>query len=502
MKIFRTAQIKSIDAATIKYEPIASIDLMERAAQRLTEAISGRFGGKGNLFAIFAGPGNNGGDGLAVARMLAAQGETVKTWLVNPKHRLSPDCGTNLSRLQECGVPFVECHEKFDAPTLSDESIIIDALFGSGLGGPVGGLFAEVVEFINNSRHTVVSVDIPSGLPGEYGGGYPEENIVRAHLTYTLQFPKLSLLMPENEKFFGSWQTIDINLSPQAIADEPSNLFFTKIEDVRKYIKPRSLFSHKGDNGRALLVAGSQGMAGASILAARACLRSGVGLLTLHIPRCNNSIVQSSVPEAMTKPDCSDTYISEEPCTNGYNAVAIGPGLGNNTATEAAVLRMIEDTKIPLILDADALNILARNPASLEKLPPYSILTPHPGEFARLAGTNCCRCGQMEQASALAQKYNIFIILKGAYTAVCTPEGEIHFNSSGNPGMAKGGSGDTLTGILLALIAGGYTPREASIIAPYIHGLAGDIAAARQGMTAMTAGDIIDSLPSAWKMLE
>ena len=224
MKIFRTAQIKSIDAATIKYEPIASIDLMERAAQRLTEAISGRFGGKGNLFAIFAGPGNNGGDGLAVARMLAAQGETVKTWLVNPKHRLSPDCGANLSRLQECGVPFVECHEKFDAPTLPEDCIIIDALFGSGLGGPIGGLFAEVVEFINNSRHTVVSVDIPSGLPGEYNGGYPEENIVRAHLTYTLQFPKLSLLMPENEKFFGSWQTIDINLNPQAIADEPSNL--------------------------------------------------------------------------------------------------------------------------------------------------------------------------------------------------------------------------------------------------------------------------------------
>ena len=238
--------------------------------------------------------------------------------------------------------------------------------------------------------------------------------------------------------------------------------FFTKIEDVRKFIKPRSLFSHKGDNGRALLVTGSQGMAGASILAARACLRSGVGLLTLHIPRCNNSIVQSSVPEAMTKPDCSDTYISEALSTGAYNAVAIGPGLGNNTATEAAVLRMIEEAKIPLILDADALNILARNPASLEKLPPHSILTPHPGEFARLAGTNCCRCGQMEQASALAQKYNIFIILKGAYTAVCTPEGEIHFNSSGNPGMAKGGSGDTLTGILLALIAGGHTPREAS----------------------------------------
>ena len=388
MKIFRTAQIKSIDAATIKYEPIASIDLMERAAQRLTEAIGGRFGGKGKTFAIFAGPGNNGGDGLAVARMLAAQGETVKAWLINPKQRLSPDCGTNLLRLQECGVPLVECREKFDAPTLPEDSIIIDALFGSGLGSPIGGLFAEVVEFINNSRLTVVSIDMPSGLSGEYGGDYPEENIVRSHLTYTLQFPKLSLLMPENEKFFGHWQTIDINLSRQAIAEEPSSIFFTNIEDVRKFIKPRSLFSHKGDNGRALLVAGSQGMAGASILAARACLRSGVGLLTLHIPRCNNNIVQSSVPEAMTKPDCSDTYISEAPSTEACNAVAIGPGLGTRKSTEAAVLKMIDETKIPLILDADALNILARNPDYFKKLPPNSILTPHPGEFARLAGTN------------------------------------------------------------------------------------------------------------------
>ena len=246
MKIFRTAQIKGIDAATIAYEPIESIDLMERAARMLTQAIFGHFGAKGACFAVFAGPGNNGGDGLAVARMLAAMGEEVKVWLVNPKGRLSPDCACNLARLQQCGVPVVECREVFDAPALPDNSVIIDALFGSGLSKAVSGLFAEVIGFINSGSHTVAAIDIPSGLPGEDCEGYPADGIVHAHLTYTLQFPKLSLLMPENERFFGMWQTIDISLSPKAIAEQPSNMFFTQQEDVRALVRPRSLFSHKG----------------------------------------------------------------------------------------------------------------------------------------------------------------------------------------------------------------------------------------------------------------
>ena len=502
MKIFRTAQVKSIDAATIAYEPIASIDLMERASRMLTQAIFGRFGAKGACFAVFAGPGNNGGDGLAVARMLAALGEEVKVWLVNPKGRLSSDCSCNLVRLQQCGVPVVECSDVFATPVLPNNSIIVDALFGSGLSKPVGGLFAEVVGFINNSCRTVVAIDIPSGLPGEGSEGYPVENIVHAHITYTLQFPKLSLLMPENERFFGMWQTIDIALSPRAIAEEQSNLFFTELDDVKSMIKPRSLFSHKGDNGRALLVAGSQGMAGASILAAKAALRSGAGLLTLHIPRCNNIILQSCVSEAMTRLDSCDTHISGVALSAPYNAVAAGPGLGMHKDTEAALLRLIEETQVPMVLDADALNLLARNPQWFSKLPPHSILTPHPGEFARLSGAGGNRAMQIEKASALAQEHNIYVVLKGAYTAVCTPDGEVHFNGSGNPGMAKGGSGDVLTGIMLALLARGYDSREASVMGVYLHGLAGDIAASRLGMTAMTAGDIVDSLPSAWKQLE
>ena len=502
MKIFRTAQIKDVDAATIAYEPIASIDLMERAARMLTQAIFGRFGAKAACFAVFAGPGNNGGDGLAVARMLAAMGEEVKVWLVNPKGRLSPDCSCNLARLQQCGVPVVECREVFDAPLLPNGSVIIDALFGSGLGKPVGGLFAEVIGFVNSSRLTVVAIDIPSGLPGEDSEGYPADGIVHAHHTYTLQFPKLSLLMPENERFFGVWQTIDISLSPKAIDEQPGNLFLTGQEDVRAFVKPRSLFSHKGDNGRALLVAGSQGMAGASILAARAALRSGAGLLTLHIPGCNNIVVQGCVPEAMTRPDACDTNISSVALSAPYNAVAAGPGLGMHKDTEAALQRLIEEARVPMVLDADALNLLARNPHWLAKLPPHSILTPHPGEFARLSGIGGSRAKQIEKASVLAQEYSLYVVLKGAYTAVCTPDGEIHFNGSGNPGMAKGGSGDVLTGVILALLARGYSSREASIMGVYIHGLAGDIAASRQGMTAMTAGDIVESLPSAWKLLE
>lgn len=500
MKIFRTSQIKNIDASTIKYEPIASIDLMERAALMLTKAISARFGGRS--FVVFAGPGNNGGDGLAVARMLAAHGENVNVWLVNPAGRLSADCNCNLQRLRENDVPVYECSERFDAPVIEEGSVVIDALFGSGLNKPAEGIFAEVIYHINKSRATVVAIDIPSGLPGEKCCASADAAIVNAHITYTLQFPKLSLLMPENENYFGSWQTIDINLSQRAIAEEQSNLFFTVLDDVKVNLKPRSIFSHKGDNGRALLIAGSQGMAGASILAARACLRSGVGLLTLHIPACNNPMVQGCVPEAMTLQDACETHLSRVPRMDAYSAVAIGPGLGTRSETEAALLGIIAEAKAPMVVDADALNILARNPEWLEKLPPRSILTPHPGEFARLAGSCRSRGEQIERASAFAQKYNIYLILKGAYTAVCTPDGEIHFNGSGNPGMAKGGSGDTLTGILLALLAGGYGSREAAIMGVFVHGLAGDVAAAKMGMTAMTAGDIVDSLPSAWKMLE
>ena len=501
MKIFKTEQIRQIDSDTMRYEPIASIDLMERAARTLTDAIMQKFGGQKRFFAIFAGPGNNGGDALAIARMLNALNEKTEVWLINPKGKLSPDCEKNLERLKNSNIDLHICSSEFTAPQLPEESIIIDGIFGSGLNKPAAGLFAEAIRFINNSHAKIVAIDIPSGLHGERNN-FDAEGIVHAHTTLTLQFPKLSFFMPENDKFTGEWEILNIGLSSRAIEEQESNLYYTVKEEIAATVTPRVKFSHKGNYGHALLVAGSQGMAGAAILAARATLRSGVGLLSVCTPLCNNTILQTSVPEAMTLPHNGENHLCTPPTTERYTAVAAGPGLGTAEETEKALLQLIALCKVPMVLDADALNIISKHPETLGQLPAGSIITPHPGEFARLAGGIKAREEQLAKATEFAQKYNICIVLKGAYTAVCSPDGNIYFNSTGNPGMATAGSGDTLTGIALALLARGYDSTNAARIAVYIHGLTGDLAAERNGRTAMTAGDIVDALPTAWKIVE
>lgn len=499
MKFFPTSAIKAIDAYTIGHEPIASIDLMERAARALTDAILERYAGRS--FAVFAGPGNNGGDGLAVARMLAAVGNRVSVWLINPNGVLSPDCAVNLARLEDTAVAVTEVGDAFSMPALDRETIIVDALFGSGLNRPLGGLFADVVKGIDMLSNDVVAIDMPSGLMG--GDNDPSlQLIVFATLTLTLQFPKLSLLFAENEMFVGEFKVLDIGLSQRAIADTPSPFVYTDRVDIAPLIKPRAKHSHKGAYGRALLVAGSKGMAGASVLAARAALRSGVGLLTLHVPACNNTIVQVAVPEAMTSIDSSECCFSDTLDISKYNAVAVGPGLGQSAESEAALLQLIAACRVPMVLDADALNILSRNPKYMQCLPQGSIITPHVGEFSRLFGAADSSFVRLQAARAYASTFGVTVVLKGAYTAVVTPQGAMHFNSSGNPGMATGGCGDVLTGCIVSLLAQGYASADAARIAVYIHGLAGDLAASEKGQTALVAGDVIDFLPSAWRSLE
>lgn len=499
MKFFPTSAIKAIDAYTIGHEPIASIDLMERAARALTDAILERYAGRS--FAVFAGPGNNGGDGLAVARMLAAVGNRVSVWLINPNGVLSPDCAVNLARLEDTAVAVTEVGDAFSMPALDRETIIVDALFGSGLNRPLGGLFADVVKGIDMLSNDVVAIDMPSGLMG--GDNDPSlQLIVFATLTLTLQFPKLSLLFAENEMFVGEFKVLDIGLSQRAIADTPSPFVYTDRVDIAPLIKPRARHSHKGSYGRALLVAGSKGMAGASVLAARAALRSGVGLLTLHVPACNNTIVQVAVPEAMTSIDSNECCFSDTLDTSKYNAVAVGPGLGKSAESEAALLQLIAACRVPMVLDADALNILSRNPKYMQCLPQGSIITPHVGEFSRLFGAADSSFVRLQAARAYASTFGVTVVLKGAYTAVVTPQGAMHFNSSGNPGMATGGCGDVLTGCIVSLLAQGYASADAARIAVYIHGLAGDLTAAEKGQTALVAGDVIDFLPSAWQSLE
>ena len=502
IKIFPTIQLKELDAYTIENEPVSSIDLMERASRALARAMSERWSAE-TPFTVFAGPGNNGGDALAVSRLLAERGCRVEVYLFNTKGTLSPDCETNKERLAGvAGIDFHEITTQFVPPVLTAEHVVVDGLFGSGLNKPLSGGFAAVVKYINTSPATVVAIDVPSGLMGEDNTYNIQANIIRADLTLSLQLPKLAFLFAENAPFVGEWQLLDIGLSEEAIEEKETDFALTEHEDVASMLKPRGKFAHKGNFGRALLIAGSQGMAGASVLAARACLRSGVGLLTVHIPFCNNFIVQTSVPEAMTEIDINDVRFSCATDTDDYQAVGIGPGLGKAGDTEAALLEQIESCQTPMVVDADALNLLGEHHSYIGRLPKGSILTPHPKELERLVGKCQNSYERLTKARELARSAGVHILLKGAYSVIIAPSGKCWFNPTGNPGMATGGSGDVLTGVVLALLAQGYDAETAARMAAYVHGLAGDIACKKHGVMGMTAGDIVTCLPPAWRMLE
>lgn len=501
MKIFVSSDIKQLDTYTIEHEPISSANLMERAAQVLTTAITKRWD-KTTPFTIFAGPGNNGGDALAVARIMAEKGYAIEVFLFNPKGELSADCQANKELVEQMDeVKFTEVSTQFAPPTLTEKHVIIDGLFGSGLNKPLSGGFAAVVKYINASSAKVVSIDMPSGLMGEENTFNIKANIIRATLTLSLQLPKLSFLFAENAEFVGEWRLLDIQLSPEAIEETETNYELLEVEDIQVLIKPRPQFAHKGTFGHGLLVAGSYGMAGASTLAARACLRSGVGLLSVHAPQRNVAILQTTVPEAIVEADASETEFACPTDTDDYQAVAIGPGLGKSEETETALLELLSSCQTPMVVDADALNMLANHRHALTNLPKGSILTPHPKELERLVGKCQDSYERLTKACELAKTAKVHIILKGAYSVVVTPSGKCYFNPTGNPGMATAGSGDVLTGILLALLAQGYSAEEAAKIGVYVHGLAGDSAQKKVGDISLTASDIIEHLPVAWRLV-
>lgn len=502
MKILTNVQIKELDKYTIEEQQITSIELMERAATVLSEAIGQMFQEPRN-FRIFAGPGNNGGDALAVARMLAEKGHQIEAFLFNTKGKLSPDCEANAERLIECeNVSFVEVTSHFCPPQLRKSDVVIDGLFGSGVNKPLEGGFAAVVRYINASPATVISIDMPSGLMCEDNTYNVSEHIVRADMTLTLQMPKLAFLLPENAPYVGEWYCLDIALSSSGISQAVSDYSITTCKDITQLIKPREEFAHKGNYGHALLIAGSEGMAGASVLAARACLRSGVGLLTVHAPSCNRQVLQTAVPEAMVHVDAHESCFSAAVEAFRYQAVAIGPGIGTSKESADALLQQLRQVSAPMILDADALNILANHKILLPLLPPGTILTPHPGELDRLVGRSSNGYERLMRAREFAASYRVCIVLKGAWTVVVTPDGRCRFNPTGNPGMATAGSGDVLTGVLLALLARGYEPVDAAVSAVYLHGAAGDYAAEKMGENGLIASDIVDYLPLAWNKLE
>lgn len=503
MKILTGAQIRELDKYTIEHEPVKSVDLMERAAEAIFWALVKLCSGKARVV-VFAGPGNNGGDALAVARKMAEKGYSVEAYLFNIGNKLSADCATNRQRLQQVKQlkAFVEVTDEFDPPELTRNTFVIDGLFGSGLNKPLAGGFASLVKYINQSEAKVASIDIPSGLMTEDNSYNARQNIIQADYTLTLQHRKLAFLFAENQQFIGKLKVLDIQLSAEGEAKIDTPYTIVEDKDIRPLIRRRGDFWHKGNAGSALLVAGSYGMAGAAILAARACLRAGAGKVTVHTPRLNNSIMQVAVPEAIVSNDIDDHAFTEAVAADDFDAMGIGPGLGTKEDTATALISQIRRTQSPIVIDADALNILATHRAWQQQLPPGTILTPHPREFERLTGVHFNNSYEsLAHAMEMAQNLNIYIILKGHHSALCMPDGRVAFNSTGNAGMATAGSGDVLTGIITGLLARGYTPREACLIGMYLHGEAGDIAAKALGMESLTASDITDCLPKAFRSL-
>ena len=504
MKIFTSTQIHELDKYTIEHEPITSLNLMERAAKALTRAIEAEWSNRTPVV-VFAGPGNNGGDALAVARMLGEDGYQVNVFLFNIHNKLSADCASNKKRLIESkrAKQFTEVSVNFDPPQLEAGMLVVDGLFGSGLNKPLAGGFASLVKYINQSAAKVVSIDLPSGLMAEDNTYNISANIIRADLTLTLQQKKLAMMLADNQIYLGRLKVLDIRLSPEFIQKTESKFSILEENDIRLLMKPRGDFAHKGTMGTALIIAGSYGMSGASILATKACLRAGTGKVITHTPKRNYEIMQISVPEAVLQMDSEETIFSEPVDTDYYSAMGIGPGLGTNESTAIALIAQLRRSTCPTVVDADALNILASHRAWMQQLPKDIIFTPHPRELDRLAGNTSSNCMErLDKAIELAERLQGYIILKGHYSALCHPNGKVEFCSTGNSGMATAGSGDVLTGIITALLARGYKQADACRLGMHLHGLAGDLAAKDLGKESLIASDIIQYLPKAFLRME
>lgn len=491
MKIFSTENIRNIDRYTIDIEGVGSQELIHRVAEGVVSEILGRWS-PAKPTMVFAGSGNNGADALIVAKLLIEAGFNPHVVLININGTsLSRDCRCAREELLSLGnVSMTEITHTANIPPLSPDYLVIDGLFGTGLHNPLEGGYMAMARYINESGATVVSIDVPSGLFGDWNSRVLARNVVHADLTLAVQFPRLAFFFSDNAEMIGRWKTLDIGLSRKAIEETPTKYFYVERDDVKAVLKRRPPFSSKADFGHALLIAGCYGMMGAAVLAARGALRSGVGKLSVHSARCGFSVLQTAVPEALFSPDRNDIMISDMTPRFSATAIGVGPGIGTNDATRGAFETLIKTIKRPMVIDADALNIIAKNPSLIDHLTPGSILTPHAGEFDRIFGSHTSAEMRLLKALEIAHKYKLIIVMKGRNSATVRPDGKILFNSTGSAAMATGGSGDVLTGIITSLLAQGYKPEAAATAGVFIHGLAGDLAAAEEGDYGTTAADI------------
>ena len=500
-KIFSVQQIRDADACTIKKGGISSWELMERAATACVNWISANIGVEKH-FTILCGTGNNGGDGLAMARLLSqmSAAKTINVIIFRFSEKCTSDFSENYTRLKKCAnVAIHELQPNSEFCLSQPTDYLVDAIIGSGLSVPVSGWLEKIIATINALSIPVIAIDIPSGL---FADSLPASGVVAVKATDVLsfQFPKLSFLFSETADFVEQFHVLPIGLNEQYICQTPTQNYYITPNFIASAYKKRKKFAHKGIFGHALLIAGSYGKMGAAVLAAKACLRAGAGLLTVHVPTKGVEILQIAFPEAMVSADINEQIITHLPKNlSPYDAVGIGPSIGTDSFSQKALFQLLSSVKVPLILDADALNILSENPDWIKIIPPHSILTPHVKEFERLVGENFSNSiKRWEAAKVFAVQHQLILVLKGAHTVVCAPDGASYFNSTGNSGMATAGSGDVLTGIITSLLAQRYTPLEAAALGVFIHGKAGDSAVLNRTPASLIASDIIENISASY----
>ncbi|MDM1553396.1 MULTISPECIES: NAD(P)H-hydrate dehydratase [Chryseobacterium] len=490
MKIFSAEQIRRWDQFTISHEPISSIQLMERASMAVASWISENC--KAHRKAVlFCGNGNNGGDGLAVARMLYLKGFDVEVLVKDLTGKFSEDASVNLKRLGSISGISVRNFDQVEHDRLDDKTIIIDALFGTGLSRPLADEYKELVDWINKKENIKISIDVPSGLSAD--SLFDDDSIVlKANYTLSFQCWKRSFLHPETGKFTGKVIILDIGLNQEYYNITETDYWGTDDSFAGSLFKPRNEFAHKGNYGKAIIAGGSYGKMGAAVLATKSVLKTGAGLTFTLAPQCGYEILQTTCPEAMFI-EGGEQFISD------FNVdkeafIGIGPGLGKHKDTQKGLLRFLKEYQAPLVLDADALNIISEDPENLQLIPKQSMITPHPKEFERLFGKTENSFKRLELAKEKAKDLSIYIVLKDHHTQVVTPEGNVYYNLTGNAGLAKGGSGDILTGILTSLMAQGYSEKDTCLLGVWLHGKAADFAAEKHSKESMLPTDVIDEL--------
>lgn len=493
MNILTSSQLKEADARTLAGQRLTSWQLMERAATALFESLKTDVDIYTSRFVILCGPGNNGGDGLALARMIYSSGGQASVFLLDsPSY--SDDNRQNREKLGEVPLSVIDLHSRLVFP---EGCIIIDALFGYGLNRLLDPEWASLIDQVNTSGRRVFAVDMPSGLLADTPTDVYAP-VVKAEMVYTFHSPKKALLLPENSSRAENFKIIPIGLEEGM---PETKEYYITAGNLKGVIKRPSRFSHKGTFGHTLIIGGSYGKTGAVILASRAALKTGCGLVTACVPRCGYNPLQTALPEVMVIPSPEEEYLGAFPHEiRHFSAIGVGTGMGTSAPTETAFLQFLETGNLPpLVLDADALNLLSRNPAYLAKLPENSILTPHPKELERITGTWRNDFEKLAMVQRLSSELGAIVVIKGANSAIVFPDGTIAYNSTGNYGMAKGGSGDILTGMISSLLAQGYSPKQSVLLGVFLHGLAGDLAREAHGSRGMTATDIIQAVPGAWR---